>query len=165
MLSRDLSALPDPQQSERQRASAPFAALGTAAIIAGGIVAAAVAHRPVQPLVWMSAYLVLIVGVAQIVFGEGQASLATRAPGVGLVWGQWLVFNLGNTGVILGTLAGSFAVVFAGTLLFAAGVALFLFGTRAGRHRGWLWGYRVVLALVFVSSLVGLGLSAAANVH
>lgn len=142
----------------RWRTAQVFVATGAAAIIGGGLVSAAVAHAPAQQMVWMSAYLVLIVGVAQIVFGAGQASLAVRQPNAGWVATEWLVFNLGNAGVIVGTLVGSFVLVLAGTALFAAGIALFLIGTR-GAIRGWLAGYRILLGLIFLSSLVGLGLA------
>ncbi len=148
-----------PETHARWRAARPFAWLGVAAVIAGGLVAAAVAHRPMQQLVWMSAYLVLIVGVAQIVFGAGQAWLSERAPSPGWVAGEWIVFNLGNAGVIAGTLAGSFGGVAAGTALFALGAALFLWGTRGGVRGGWLLGYRLLLGLVLLSSLAGLALS------
>jgi hypothetical protein len=148
-----------PETNARWRAVRPFAWLGIAAIIAGGLVAAAVAHRPAQVLVWMSAYLVLIVGVAQIVFGAGQAWLSERAPSRGWVTGEWVIFNLGNAGVIAGTLAGSFDLVAAGTALFALGIALFLWEVRGGTHRAWLLAYRILLGLVFLSSLVGLVLT------
>ncbi|HKZ09787.1 MAG TPA: hypothetical protein VJL61_03660 [Rhodanobacteraceae bacterium] len=148
-----------PETNARWRAARPFAWLGVAAIIAGGLVAAVVAHRPVQPLVWMSAYLVLIVGVAQIVFGAGQAWLSERAPSPGWVASEWMVFNLANAGVIGGTLAGSFGLVMAATALFALGIALFLLGTRGAARSGWLLGYRILLGLVFLSSLTGLALS------
>lgn len=144
---------------ERRRAWVPFVVTGGAAIIAGGLVAAAVARQPVQVLVWMSAYLVLVVGVAQIAFGAGQAALAARVPSVRWIAGEWLVFNLGNAGVITGALRGSFAMVCAGTLLFATAIALFLWHARGGSRRGWLLAYRILLALIFASSLVGLGLS------
>lgn len=145
----------------RWRTARPFVALGAAAVIAGGMVAAGVAHRPVELMVWMSAYLVLIVGVAQVVFGAGQAWLTTRQPGRAWVAVEWIIFNLGNAGVIVGTLSGGFGLVLAGTALFAVGVALFLAGTRGGARSGWLTAYRVLLGLIFLSSLVGLGLSAA----
>ena len=135
-------------------------ALGVAAIIAGGLVAAVVAQHPAEHLVWMSAYLVLIVGVAQIVFGAGQAWLSERLPSIGWLAGEWMAFNLGNAGVIGGTVLGSFRTVLAGTALFAVGIAAFLLGTRGSMMRGgWLLGYRVVLGLVFLSSLAGLVLS------
>lgn len=147
------------------RAARPFFALGGAAIIAGGLVAATEAHQPVQVLVWMSAYLVLIVGVAQIVFGVGQAWLSERAPTTPWIAAEWVVLNLGNAGVIAGTLCDRFAVVLVGTLLFAASIALFLLGTRGHARRGWLTGYRVLLGLIFLSSLVGLALSVQARMH
>ena len=134
-------------------------ALGVAAIIAGGLVAAAVAQRPTEHPVWTSAYLVLIVGVAQIVFGAGQAWLPERLPSIGWITGEWIVFNSGNAGVIAGTLLGSFPMVLAGTALFAAGIAAFLLGTRGRMRSAWLLGYRLVLGLIFLSSLAGLALS------
>ena len=143
----------------------PFVVTGVAAVIAGGLVAAAVAHHPAEHPVWMSAYLVLIVGVAQIIFGAGQAWLPERLPSMGWVASEWVVFNLGNAGVIVGTMCERFALVPTGSALFAFGVALFLLGTRGGARRGWLIAYRVALGVVFVSSLVGLALAAAGHMH
>ncbi|TAN03589.1 MAG: hypothetical protein EPN40_00550 [Rhodanobacteraceae bacterium] len=150
----------------RWRSGSPFLALGGAAIIAGGLLAAVVGlpgtamfNLPLRHFAWASAYLVLIVGVAQIVFGAGQAWLSARVPETRWVAGEWVVFNLGNAGVIAGTLCARFWMVLAGTLLFAAGIALFLLGTRDGVRDGWLVGYRVLPALIFLSSLVGLALA------
>lgn len=154
-----------PRTNGRWRAATPFATLSGAAIIAGGLVAAATAHHPAQKIVWLSAYLVLIVGVIQCVFGVGQALLSEPVPRATRVRTEWIVFNLGNAGVIAGTLTGMVALVFAGTLCFAAGIALFLFGTRGGRYPRWLVGYRILLGLIFASALVGLGLSAAGSLH
>ncbi|MGH8234137.1 MAG: hypothetical protein ACREPU_08065 [Rhodanobacteraceae bacterium] len=67
----------------------------------------------------MSACLVLIVGVAQCVFGVGQALWSQRSAARPSVWAEWIVFNLGK-----------FDVVLAGTLLFATGIALFQGGAR-----------------------------------
>jgi hypothetical protein len=143
----------------RWRAARPFVALGVAAIIAGGLVAAATAHHPAEHPVWASAYLVLIVGVAQTVFGGGQAWLSERPPSTGWIAAEWVVFNLGNAGVIAGTVFESFRVVLAGTVLFALGIAAFLLGTRGRMRGGWLAGYRALLGLFFLGSLVGLALS------
>lgn len=136
-----------------------FTATGSAAIIAGGLVAAAVAHRPTEPLVWMSAYLVLVVGVAQWVFGLGQAWLSADAPKTAWLASEWIIFNLGNTGVIAGTLADLPSLVVAGTVLFIVAIALFLVSTRGNAHPRWLAGYRVLLGLIFLTSLTGLVLA------
>ncbi|HEU4857129.1 MAG TPA: hypothetical protein VFS86_07495 [Rhodanobacteraceae bacterium] len=152
-----------PTAETRWHAAQPFVVTGAVAIIAGGFIAAGVARRPLQHLVWMSAYLVLVAGIAQIVFGAGQAWLPTRLAGTRWIAAEWGIFNLGNAGVITGTLMGSFPLVLVGTLLFAVGIALFLLGTHAANRRGWLLGYRVLLGLIFLSSLVGLALSVRAR--
>lgn len=143
----------------RWRAATPFVALGIAAIIAGGLVAAAVAQHSAEHPVWTSAYLVLVVGVAQVVFGAGQAWLSARLPSISWIAGEWLVFNLGNAGVVAETIFGSFRMVLAGTVLFEAGILAFLLGARGPMRRGWLAGYRTLLGLIFLSSLAGLALS------
>ncbi|MGH8189960.1 MAG: hypothetical protein ACREP2_00755 [Rhodanobacteraceae bacterium] len=148
---------------ERVATGAPFVALGAAAIVAGGATAAAIAYHPTEHLVWMVAYLVLVVGVMQWIFGAGEAWLAERPPAGWETWAQWVLFNLGNAGVIGGTLCDRAEVVAAGTLLFVAAIAWFLWGVRHCRRRGWGNAYRVLLALIFVSACVGLAISAASN--
>lgn len=135
-------------------------ALGTAAIVGGGATAAAIAYHPTEHLVWMVAYLVLVVGVMQWVFGAGQAWLAARPPGTTMAWGQWLLFNLGNAGVVGGTLCNRTGVVAAGTVAFVLAIAWFLYGVRRPLHRGWGIAYLVVTSLVGISACVGLVISA-----
>lgn len=147
--------------NQRVAAAAPFVVLGGAAIVAGGATAAAIAYHPTEHLVWMVAYLVLVVGVMQWIFGAGQAWLAEPPPPGGMAWGQWLLFNLGNAGVIGGTLCNRTGVVAAGTLLFVAAIAWFLYGVRHCRWRGWGNAYRVLLGLIFLSACIGLAISAA----
>ena len=149
--------------SGRVAAGAPFVALGAAAILAGGATAAAIAYHPTEHLVWMVAYLVLVVGVMQWVFGAGQAWLAEQPPPIGMARGQWVLFNLGNAGVIGGTLRDRTGIVAAGTLLFVAAIGWFLYGVRHSRRRGWGIVYRVLLTLIFLSACVGLGISAASR--
>lgn len=144
---------------QRLHAAAPFAILGGLAIVAGGGVAAASAHAPSQPLVWMVAYLVLVVGVAQMVFGTGQAWLAEVAPARATIWTQWWVLNLGNAGVIGGTLWRRPGLVTLGTLLFVAAIGWFLVATGHSRHRRWGLAYRVLLGLLLASACIGVALS------
>ena len=143
----------------RAVAALPFVAVGIAAVIVGGATAAAVAYQPTEHLVWMVAYLVLVVGVMQCAFGAGQAWLARDPPPGRVTWGQWGLFNLGNAGVIAGTLGDRFGLVAGGTVLFVLAIAWFLYGVRAVRRRGWGIAYRVLVGLIFASSLIGLVIS------
>lgn len=145
------------------RASAPFLWLGGAAIVGAGLIAAAIARHPTQPMVWMVAYLVLVVGVVQCVLGAGQAHVATSIPRPATVWTRWCLFNAGSAAVIAGTLAHHFAWVVAGTVLFALAMLAFAAGFRRGR-RGVARTALLVLALaMLVSSLVGVFLSLATS--
>lgn len=146
--------------SGRAAAAAPFAAVGVAATIAGGATAAAIAYQPTEHLVWMVAYLVLVAGITQVVFGAGQAWLAETPPSRGMAWGQWILFNLGNGYVIGGTLSNRTWIVAAGTLLFVVAIGWFLYGVRRCRRRGWGNAYRILLALIFLSAIAGLVISA-----
>ncbi len=143
----------------RAAAAAPFLTVALLAVVAGGAVAAAVAHAPSRALVWMVAYLVLVAGVAQAAFGAGQAWLATRGLSVRLVVLQWAFFNLGNAGVITGTLMSTVPLVASGTAAFVMALLLFLAGVRHARRGGWLTVYRLGLGLLALGSAVGMTLS------
>jgi hypothetical protein len=143
----------------RAAAAAPFLVVALAAIVAGGLVAAVTAHAPSRALVWMVAYLVLVVGVAQAALGAGQAWLATSAPSARLVTLQCLLFNLGSAGVIAGTLMASAPWVTSGTAVFAIALLLFLAGTRGARTGGLSIAYRIGLGLLALGATVGVTLS------
>lgn len=147
----------------RVAAAAPFAVVGTAAIIAAGGIAAAIAWHPTEHLVWMVAYLVLVAGVMQWVFGVGAAWLAADPPGRGAMWATWGLFNVGNAGVIGGTLCSHTGVVAIATVLFVLALAGFLSTVRRSRHHGWAVAYRVAVVLILLSAATGLVLSALSN--
>lgn len=147
--------------NERISAGMPFVALGVLAILVGGLIAGVTAHQPTRVILWMVAYLVLVVGMMQAVFGAGQAWLAEIPPERRVVWRQWGLYNLGNVGVIGGTLWNQSGVVTAGTLLFIAAIAWFFYGVRHYHRRSWGVAYRALLGIVFLSSCVGLVLSVA----
>ena len=69
------------------------------------------------------------------------------------------MFNLGNAGVIAGTLGDRFGLVAGGTVLFVLAIAWFLYGVRAVRRRSWGIAYRTLVGLIFASSLIGLVIS------
>lgn len=154
-----------PALRERLAAARVFLATALLAILAGGLVAGATAHAPARLLVWMVAYLVLVVGVAQGVLGLGQALLPQRPPAPRWRAGEWVLFNAGNAGVIAGTLSGSTLWVTIGTVLFVAALIAFLFGVR-GAGRGWLsLAFRAVLVITCIGACVGLALSLAGIAH
>ena len=135
-----------------------FAGTGAMAIIVAGALSAALAHAPTRAAMWLTAYLVLVVGVAQSGLGVGQARLATRPPTAALLGSQWLLFNGANALVVAGRLLGRPAAVVLGAVVLAAALALFLRGVRG--TGGWLlWVYRLLVALLACSALVGVGLS------
>lgn len=143
----------------------PFLVVSALAIVGAGIVAAAVAHAPTQPLVWMIAYLVLVVGVAQAVLGSVQAWMSLSPPLPRFRLAEFILFNAGNLGVIAGTLYSSWILVLTGTLLFAAALATFLYSSWRSRG-GWpIHVYRLLLTILFAGSVVGLALSALRHLH
>lgn len=150
--------MPPPAHDE-VAAAAPFTVLGVVAIVAGGVIAAAVAHRPTQHLVWMVAYLVLVVGVVQYALGAGQVSLSVKAPNPGKAWKQWSLLNVGHVGVIAGTLSGSLILVCAGTACYDAAIVWLVLAVRSAQRGMQLNAYRGLVLIMLISSLVGLALS------
>jgi hypothetical protein len=145
--------------SERIKPALPFLLMSALAIVGGGVLAAAMAHAPSRKLLWTVAYLVLVVGATQTALGAGQALLTTRAATAPARVAEWALFNLGSAGVIGGTLCASRPVLWLGTLLFAASLALFLWATR-GVRGGWpIIAYRTLLVLLGGSAVVGLVLA------
>ncbi|PWG60947.1 hypothetical protein [Sediminicurvatus halobius] len=144
----------------RATAAQPFVIVAFTAIVAGGLCAAAIAHAPSRAIVWMVAYLVLVVGAGQLVLGLGQALLAAEAPSRARVALECVVLNAGNAGVIAGVLSERFIVVAAGEALFAVALGCFLAGTRAATHRPLLLAYRTIAGILLAGAIVGLVLSA-----
>lgn len=148
---------------ERAWHAVPFVLWGFVGIIVGGLLAA-VTH----PLGWQAhgswaaAYLVLVVGVAQLGLGVGQAWLSERLPGRRHVAGELTGWNLGSALVILGTLLARTWVVDVGGALLVVALALFVLAVRgwAGTPTWAWWAYRLLTLVVLVSVPVGLVLSA-----
>ncbi len=139
----------------------PFAAVGTAGIVAGGISAAVTGPTGWERGSWVAAFLVLVVGVGQIGLGVGQALIAEHEPSGPRVTLEAVLLNLGAVLVVTGTLASVPMLVSAGSLGFAGALvafALFAWGPQA-RHR-WLGAAYVTLLLVLiVSTPIGIALS------
>lgn len=141
------------------RRARPFTTLGVAAIVAAGLLGAALAQWPSRLLVWSMAYLVLVVGVGQFALGAGQASLSRVGPAPGAVWSQWLLLNLGHAGVMGGTLAGRFVVVAVATVVYALAVLWFAWQVRLAPASARRTVYRGLVLLLLLSALTGVALS------
>ena len=143
-------------------AASPFVAIGTACVVAGGLVAAAVATAPSELGSWAAAYLVLVGGVAQVGLGAGPALLAPRPPGRRAVAAELAAWNAGNVAVLAGTLLGAAWLADAGGAALVVALALALAGVRgAVRQPSWpLHLYQALIALVLASIPVGLMIAA-----
>lgn len=142
----------------RWSAAFPFLVIGAACVVAGGLVAAAVATGPSQLGSWTAAYLVLVGGVAQVALGTGEALLARRPVDHRAATVEVAAWNVGNAGVLAGTLIGVSWLAYAGGGLLVVALVLALAGIRgAARRPAWpLHLYRALIALVLVSIPVGL---------
>ncbi len=149
--------------------ASPWLASGVVAVVAGGLVAAVVAHDPSEQPVWASAYLVLVAGVGQIFLALGRTLLAARPPASGAVARDFVGFALGNAGVVVGTLIDVVWLVDVGGALLVVALALMAWSVRgaagaatygtSGWHLGLLWTYRALVVVLLLSIPVGLVLA------
>lgn len=150
---------------DRRLVAAPFAAVGTGCVVAGGLVAAATAPAPSTHASWAAAYLVLVAGVAQIALGLGQAVIASHPPSRRQVAAQVIGWNVGNAAVLAGTLTGALPLVDLGGALLVTDLALLIHAVRGGLRRGtrtgrWArYGFRLLVLLLLVSIPIGLVLA------
>lgn len=151
--------MPDTIATRQWHAARPFAITGAIAVVAGGLVAAATASVPTEKGSWAAAYLVLVVGVAQLSLGTGQALLAESLPSTRRVATEYTLFTIGNASVLAGTLSEiQFLIDLGGVALVAALVAFLLAVPR--RWAPWpLTIYRLLIAVVLVSVPIGLVLA------
>jgi hypothetical protein len=145
-------------------ASVPFFVVGAVGIVAGGIAAAVAGPADWGHGSWCAAFLVLVVGVAQIGLGAGQAALAPNVASGRLIAGECALWNLGSAGVVVGTLVDAPAVVSAGSLVFLLALVLAALAVRGhsgltGRAKLLLVAFRVLLAILVVSTPIGMVLS------
>ena len=143
------------------RFSGPFFATGALAIIGGGIASAIAAQDPSYLASWAVAYLVLVVGVAQIALGAGLAEFGQGNPAIHSLRSIFALFNLGNAGVLAGTLlqdrvSHSVLLVDLGSLLLA-GALLLGIGIARGAPPSRLRSLYYLLAIgLLISMFIGI---------
>ncbi|MFE6733924.1 hypothetical protein [Microbacterium sp. NPDC057650] len=146
------------RDDERSRAEVVLglAVVGVVMVVLGGLLAAVTGPLELAKGSWAAAYLVLVAGVTQVAMGVALRRWGGR---VGAAWWQFVLWNLGNAAVILGTLLASPALVFVGSAALVAALALAFLATLRGartQDRMLLIGYRLLLVLVVVSIPVGM---------
>ncbi|HTO00076.1 MAG TPA: hypothetical protein VL068_05315 [Microthrixaceae bacterium] len=140
----------------------PFLYVGSACIVAGGLVAAVTEPFSFEQGSWLAAYLVLVGGVAQIALGVGQAALLHGVLERNSIVRELLTWNLGSLGVMIGSLTGSALLTTLGGVILAVSLGSFLLGVRTpGRrsHRVLSVIYQGLATFVLLSIPVGLALS------
>ncbi|MBB2890990.1 hypothetical protein [Flexivirga oryzae] len=144
------------------RSAVPFTVIAAVGIVLGGAVSAASAPNANYTASWAVAYLVLVVGIAQLALGVAQALLAPEPPSSRTIAAQVLTYNLANVAVLVGTLVGRTVIVDLGGVLMLVSLVLFMWASRGARTTNtWLlYGFRVVVAILVVTTPIGLIISA-----
>ena len=144
----------------RWPSAAPFVLAAGPAILAGGLISAATAYAPSYLASWAVAYLVLVVGVAQLVLGAGRSFLPDEPPPAASARREAVAFNLGNAAVLAGSLLGrAWLTSIGAALLVVVLVALGRAGRPARRRCGFALAYRAMLAILTVSVPIGVWLA------
>lgn len=138
----------------------PFVVLGTIGVVGGGLLSAAIAPTPSYHGSWAVAYVVLVVGVAQVVLGVAQTAVTDGSVRGRMVVTQAVCWNVGSAATITGTLLGIAPILYFGAVLQIFTLALFLLATRHLRRERTLLIMRVIIVILIISAPVGIILQA-----
>jgi hypothetical protein len=159
----DDAAVGSVASEERWRWAVPFLVVGSAAVVAGGFVAAVTGPTDFEHGSWLAAFLVLVAGVAQIALGAGQAWLAPQRPSRRVIDAELFGWNVGVAATVIGTLIATPVVTTLGGLVTVVALAVFLGAARRpGTSPAPAWArvvYLAGLAVLLVSTPVGLVLA------
>lgn len=139
----------------------PLLAAGGVSIVAGGLAAAVTGPTAWDHGSWVAAFLVLVVGVAQVGVAAGQAHFAPIAVTSTFATVQSVAWNAGCIAIIAGTLLSSPVTVSIGSAPLVVALAMATFAVRGSdrRPRPLSWIYRLVLFVIAVSIPIGIALS------
>jgi hypothetical protein len=153
-------------RADRNSACSPRLFVGAASVALTAAIAAATA-RAIEPFahgIWLTAYLVLVGFVAQLLLGRGQAMVAAAGPADGNpppIGAQAILWNAGVVAVPLGVLLGARVFVVLGSLALLASLVMF-WQQRRPRHAGsgvLEIGYVALIVFMAGSVLVGTALA------
>lgn len=135
---------------------------GMIAIILGGGLSAFLAKSPSTLVMWASAYLVLVVGVAQMIFGLCLSKLS-QVHSTLLLWVSLALYNLASAAVILGRVykLSSYGplLIIAGAIGVIVAVIAMLWSIRGAAKSLWLIGFYIVALILLISAPIGMFLS------
>lgn len=142
---------------DRRAVFTPFALAGSVSVIVGGLLASVIAApTPTRHGVWAVAYLILVLGVGQLVLGAGQALLPAEPLTARMATLSSALFNAAGLTIMLGVVTGYVGVFDIGAVLLFVALVLFLYAVRQGARRGWpLYIYRFFIGILVVSIPIG----------
>jgi hypothetical protein len=152
----------------RGRSEPPFVLAGLSYAAAGAVVAVWNATERVAHGWWLVSFLVLVGGVAQVLFGAGRTGLGLPTPRTTAAWwglrAQAALWNAGTLLVALGVMAGARLGVVGGTVMLlcalaAMGAELHARRDVIQRRRAWQGAYVALLVFLATSALVGAALA------
>lgn len=139
-----------------------FFLIGSAFVILGGLVAAVSTPLGFASGPWLAAYLVLVCGVAQCLFGIMRRYVAPSPMTGGVFAVELVCWNAGNAAVVVGDLVRIPFIVGIGGALLVVVLVLQLVHLRhviaALRWAAWLYG--IVVAVLLASIPIGIVLAA-----
>ncbi len=135
----------------------PFAVAAAISIVVGGSLAAAIAApAPTRHGVWAVAFLVLVLGVGQLVIGVGLTLLSPAEPHLGLVTAVAAAYNVAGVAIMLGIVTEHPIVFDVGSTVLLIALLLLLNEVRNSVQRGWLLAvYRLMIGVLVVSIPIG----------
>lgn len=145
----------------RWPAARPFLFVGSASIVVGGVVAAVTRPTGFDLGPWLSAFLVLVGGVAQIALGVGQAWIAEDPPARSALRRELTSWNVSVVATVVGSLAALPVATTIGGIAMVAALVMFLLGVRrtAPVPRWAPLVYRLIVVVVLISTPIGLALA------
>jgi hypothetical protein len=161
--SRSLTATPGTRQAARRPDRELIAPVGIAGslIVAGGLVAAVNSASPFAHGSWLAAYLVLVGGVAQLALSAAPLLFPAPASSRTLARAQLWLWNVGTAIVAVGVFTEANVIVVVGSVLVLAALGCFARGAGPAREpgRGLVLAYRLVIAILGVSVVIGIALA------
>lgn len=140
-----------------------FLFLSLSAVVAGGVISAFTARKHTRQSAWLSAYLVLVVGMIQ--YGLIGCWRGLESPRETMATAAFTLYNLGSIAVIFGTVHKvrfeySLRIVKSGGFLMGLAVLVLLYAAKDSRASWIFVGLVMLILTVLISMPIGILLSA-----